>query len=117
MEHTKYGIQKNKTKGGPISNTPSVVTHNHGDHNILGSLKRFYPILEQSNKKKILLNKSELINRKRRAPNLKKFVTTAKFTSSKETNRAKKKIRSDHTFQDCVTTVSSSCRSTNTVDQ
>lgn len=65
-------------------NIPFVVTHNPRNHNILGSAKRFLPILEQSNNMKNLLRKSNIINSRRQAPNLKKLLSAAKFTSTDE---------------------------------
>ncbi|XP_062606683.1 uncharacterized protein LOC134268439, partial [Saccostrea cucullata] len=63
---------------------PFVITHNPRNHNILNSAKRFFPILEQSENMKNLLDKSSIINSRRQAPNLKRILTKAKFSSSNQ---------------------------------
>ncbi|XP_062579154.1 uncharacterized protein LOC134241086 [Saccostrea cucullata] len=65
-------------------NIPFVITHNPRNHNILNSAKRFFPILEQSENMKNLLDKSSIINSRRQAPNLKRILTKAKFSSSNQ---------------------------------
>lgn len=61
---------------------PFVTTHNPCNHNIFKSAKRFFPILEQSENMKKLLNQSSIINSRRQAPNLRKILSKAKFSSS-----------------------------------
>ena len=68
---------------------PFVITHNPNNHNILGTAKRFFPILQQSENMKELVKETHIINSRRQAPNLKKLLTKARF-SSNETKRVRK---------------------------
>ena len=68
---------------------PFVITHNPNNHNILGTAKRFFPILQQSENMKRLVKDTHIINSRRRAPNLKKLLTKARF-SSNETKMVRK---------------------------
>ena len=72
-----------------LENIPFVVTHNPRNHNILNTAKRYFPILEQSENMKEILDYSQIINSRRQAPNLKKLLTRAKF-SSDDKKRVKK---------------------------
>ncbi|XP_056012120.1 uncharacterized protein LOC130052095 [Ostrea edulis] len=65
------------------NNVPFVVTHNPRNHNILNTAKRFFPILEQSNNMKNVVNSSQIINSRRQAPCLKKLLTRANFSLNK----------------------------------
>ena len=51
---------------------PFVITHNPNNHNILGTAKRFFPILQQSENMKELAKDTHIINSRRQAPNLEK---------------------------------------------
>ena len=68
---------------------PLVITHNPKNHNSLGTAKLFFPILQQSEKMKELVKDTHIINSRRQAPNLKKLLTKARF-SSNETKRVRK---------------------------
>ncbi|XP_062610424.1 uncharacterized protein LOC134272191 [Saccostrea cucullata] len=67
-----------------------VVTHNPRNRNILMDAKRFYPILEQSENMKSLVQPNDIINSRRQAPNLKKLLTKARFTTQEEIPTIKK---------------------------
>ncbi|VDI57594.1 Hypothetical predicted protein [Mytilus galloprovincialis] len=62
---------------------PFVITHNPRNHQILNSAKGFLPILHKSEKMKDLVDKSQLIGSRRQAPNLKKLLTRAQFSTQK----------------------------------
>ncbi|XP_063432909.1 ankyrin repeat and KH domain-containing protein 1-like [Mytilus trossulus] len=66
--------------------TPLLV-YNPRNHQILNSAKGFLPILHKSEKMKDLVDKSQLIGSRRQAPNLKKLLTRAQFSTQKEIER------------------------------
>ena len=74
-------LGKTKPKENQNSdNKPFAITHNPRSHNILRAVNQFSPVLEQLNNMKL----SDFINSRWQAPNLKKLLTTSKFTSSWE---------------------------------
>jgi hypothetical protein len=60
---------------------PFVITHNPQNHNILETARRYFPIFEQSQNLRNLINESQIKTSKRQAPNLRRILTRARFTS------------------------------------
>ena len=65
-------------------NISFVITHNPRNRNILLDAKRLFPILEQSENMKKLIQPKDIINSRRQAPNLKKMLTKARFTTKED---------------------------------
>ncbi|XP_062576664.1 uncharacterized protein LOC134238563 [Saccostrea cucullata] len=63
---------------------PFVLTHNPRNHNIFKTAKQFFPIIQQSETLRDLIKPKDILHSRRQPPNLKKILTTAKFTSNPE---------------------------------
>lgn len=61
-----------------------VLTHNPRNHNIFKTAKQFFPIIQQSETLRDLIKPKDILHSRRQPPNLKKILTTAKFTSNPE---------------------------------
>ena len=75
-------LRNSRNRDSSVNNDiPFVITHNPRNHNILETARRFFPILEQSQNLRNLINQSQIKNSRRQAPNLKRILTRARFTS------------------------------------
>lgn len=61
-----------------------LLIHNPSNRNILTDAKRLYPILEQPENMKKLLQPEDIISSRRQASNLKHLLTKARFTMQEE---------------------------------
>jgi hypothetical protein len=63
---------------------PFVITNNPRNHNIFNTTRNCFPIIQQSENLKDIINQKEIIYCRKQPPNLKKLLTKAKFTSREE---------------------------------
>ncbi|XP_061194818.1 uncharacterized protein LOC133202982 [Saccostrea echinata] len=75
---TRAGAQENNKE------IPLVVTHNPRNLNMYNSVKQCFPILQQSQNLKELIDLKNVIYSRRQPPNLKKLLTRAKFSSNED---------------------------------
>ena len=73
------------SKHGNNKEISLVVTHNPRNHNMFDTVKHCFPILQQSDNIKELIDMKNIVYSRRQPPNLKKLLTRAKFTSTEET--------------------------------
>ncbi|XP_062587971.1 uncharacterized protein LOC134249655 [Saccostrea cucullata] len=86
LRSTRRGRQENNKE------IPLVVTHNPRNLNIYNSVKQCFPILQQSQNLKELIDPKSIIYSRRQPPNLKKLLTRARFSSDEEKRTVAKSV-------------------------
>ena len=76
--------RKSGTRDEISKQIPLVVTHNPRNINMYNSVKQCFPILQQSENLRSIIEMKNIIYSRRQPPNLKKLLTRAKFSTNKE---------------------------------